>query len=82
MDKLEDLRKQIDKLDNDLMKLLNKRYELSEQIGDLKSNSNKDIVDTNREKQVLIKTLEYSHSPQLELVYRTIMNESKNIQRR
>ncbi len=82
MDKIEDLRKQIDIIDNELMKLLSKRYELSDQIGNLKSNSKRDILDQKREDVVLNKTKKHSHSPQLEVVYRTIMSESKNIQRR
>jgi len=82
MDKIEDLRQQIDSIDNDLMLLLNKRYEISDQIGTLKSNSKKEILDQKREDYVLNKTQNYSHSPQLELVYKTIMSESKNIQKR
>ena len=82
MDKIDDLRQQIDSIDNDLMRLLSKRYEISYQIGTLKSNSKKQILDKKREDYVLNKTKKHSHSPQLELVYRTIMGESKNIQRR
>lgn len=82
MDKIENLRNQIDSIDNDLMTLLNKRYEISDQIGTLKSNSKKEILDQKREDYVLNKTKNHSHSPQLELVYRTIMIESKNIQKR
>ena len=82
MDKIKDLRQRIDTIDNDLMLLLNKRYEISDQIGTLKSNSKKEILDQKREDYVLNKTKNRSHSPQLESVYRTIMSESKNIQRR
>ena len=82
MDKIEDLRQQIDILDDKLMKLLNKRYDVSEQIGDIKSNSKKDILDSKREVYVLDKAKKYNHSKQLESVYKAIMNESKNIQRR
>ena len=82
MDKITDLRTIIDDIDNELMALLNKRYEISDKIGAIKSNSKKVILDKKREDYVLNKTKKHSHSPQLELVYRTIMNESKNIQRR
>jgi len=82
MDKIEDLRQQIDNLDDELMKLLNRRYDVSEQIGELKSSSKKDILDSKREGYVLNKAKKYNHSKQLELVYKAIMNESKNIQRR
>ncbi len=82
MDKIEDLRQQIDSIDNDLMVLLNKRYEISDLIGSLKSNSKKEILDKKREDYILNKTKNHSHSLQLELVYKTIMSESKNIQKR
>lgn len=82
MDKIDTLREQIDSIDNELMKLLSERYEISDQIGTIKSSSKKEVLDQKREDYVLNKTKKHSHSPQLELVYRTIMSESKNIQRR
>ncbi len=82
MDKIIAFRSKIDEIDKEIMYLLNERYKISEQIGDIKSNSKVQVLDQKREDYVLNKTKEYSHSPQLELVYRTIMSESKNIQRR
>ena len=82
MDKIIKLRSRIDEIDSEIMHLLNERYEISDEIGTIKSNSKVDVLDTKREEYVLNKTKKHSHSPQLELVYRTIMNESKNIQRR
>jgi chorismate mutase len=82
MDKIIELRGRIDEIDNEIMKLLSERYEISDHIGDIKSTSKVQILDQKREEYVLNKTKKHSHSPQLELVYRTIMGESKNIQRR
>ena len=82
MDKINDLRHQIDILDDELMELLNRRYDASEQIGEIKSTSKKAVLDSKREDYVLNKAKKYSHHKQLEIVYKTIMNESKNIQRR
>ena len=82
MDKIEDLRKQIDMLDDELMKLLSKRYDVSKQIGDIKSSSKKEVLDLKREDYVLNKAKKHNHSKQIELVYKAIMSESKNIQRR
>ena len=82
MDKIIHLRNRIDEIDTEIMHLLNERYEISDQIGAIKSSSKVDVLDTKREEYVLNKTKKHSHSPQLELVYRTIMHESKNIQRR
>jgi len=82
MDKVDNLRKQIDILDVELMKLLNKRYDMSKKIGEIKLNSKKEILDQSREDHVLDKIRRYSHSNQIESVYKTIMNESKKIQKR
>lgn len=82
MDKIIKLRTRIDEIDNEIMSLLSERYEISDEIGTIKSSSKVDVLDTKREEYVLNKTKKHSHSSQLELVYRTIMNESKNIQRR
>lgn len=82
MDKIKDLRNRIDEIDNKVMELLSERYDISAQIGLEKSTSKVEVLDQKREDYVLNKTKKHSHSPQLELVYRTIMNESKNIQRR
>lgn len=82
MDKIVELRNRINEIDDELMSLLSKRFEVSIQIGKAKYNSKKEVLDSKREQFVLNKTQNHSHSPQLDLVYRTIMNESKNIQRR
>lgn len=82
MDSLKALRDVIDEVDDQIMSLLNKRFDISNKIGSVKSNSKKDILDIKREEYVLNKIKKYSHSPQIELVYRVIMSESKNIQRR
>ncbi len=82
MDKIEDLRQQIDIIDDELMKLLSKRYTVSEKIGTIKSISKIEVLDKKRENYVLSKAKKYNYSQQLELVYKTIMSESKNIQKR
>jgi len=82
MDKIIKLRTRINDIDDQIMSLLSERYDISDQIGILKSNSKIDILDTNREEYVLNKIKKHEHSQQLELVYSTIMSESKNIQRR
>jgi len=82
MDKIVELRTKIDDIDDQIMSLLSQRYDLSEQIGTIKSNSKINILDTNREEYILKKIGNYNHSQQLELIYSTIMSESKNIQRR
>ncbi len=82
MDKITKLRELIDALDDDIMTLLNKRYDLSIEIGNEKTRAKIDVLDTKREKAILEKTSKYSHFPELELVYKKIMETSKLLQRK
>lgn len=82
MDKIDKLRKQINDLDDKIMFLLNQRFELSHQIGVAKSSSNMQILDNSREKEVLNKTSQFSRSPHLNAIYKAIIEESKNVQRK
>ena len=82
MDKINEERKEIDKLDDLIMQLLNQRYDISDRIGNIKKATKVEISDTNREEIILNKTSKYSHYPQLKSVYMAIMNESKNSQQR
>ena len=82
MDQLSNLRSKIDKIDAQIMSLLEKRFNLAVDVANTKKTSKTAILDTNRENIILDKTLNYSHSPHIELVYKTIMAESKSIQRK
>lgn len=82
MDQIKNLRAEIDEIDNTIMNLLEKRYSLSLKIGDLKELFKIDVLDYNREKIILDKASKYSHSPQIENVYKTIMKESRSLQRK
>ena len=82
MDKIDDLRIKIDQLDDLLMDILQDRYSLTKQIGDLKKDSHLVVEDNNREEYIFNKISKYSHSPSIDLVYKTIINESKNKQRK
>ncbi|MFK5883788.1 MAG: chorismate mutase [Candidatus Izemoplasma sp.] len=82
MDKINTLRKEIDTIDEQLMNLLDKRYNLTNQIGILKTKTEKVIEDVDRESKILNKISKYGHSPSIELVYKAIINESKNKQRK
>ena len=82
MDKIEDLRLLIDTLDDEIMSLLDKRFTVSIKIGNIKALSKTAVLDTKREEHILNKTSKHSHSPEIDIVYKTIMNESKNLQRK
>jgi chorismate mutase len=51
---IQNLRKQIDKIDNLLLKFLSKRIQISKQIGKFKKQNNLPIRDKKREKQLFI----------------------------
>jgi len=82
MDKIDEMRHLIDVLDDEIMSLLDERFTLSIKIGNLKTLAKTDVLDTKREKIVLDKTSKYSHSPEIDVVYKTIMEESKSLQRK
>lgn len=81
MDELGNIRKQIDKLDAMIMQLLDQRFDLTNQVGEIKKQIKKDILDTNREQIIYDKASKCSHYPQIKTIYKTIMNESKQAQR-
>jgi len=57
---LEDLRKEIDKIDNELIRLLNKRMKIVKKVGELKNSSNAPIYRPEREKEIINRLTEIS----------------------
>ncbi len=82
MDKIEDLRVIIDDLDGKIMDLLSQRFSLSKKIGKIKILSKSNVLDTKREHIILNKISKYSHSPEIDIIYKTIMEVSKSLQRK
>ena len=82
MDQINDLRTKIDKIDDEIMNLLDKRFSIAIHIGNLKELAKTSVLDTKRENIVLDKTSNYSHSPEIGVVYNTIMEQSKSLQRK
>ena len=82
MDKIDDLRKLIDVIDDEIMTILDERFNLSKKIGNLKILTKTTVLDTKRENIILDKTSKYSHSPEIGIVYKTIMEASKSLQRK
>lgn len=79
---MEKFRTEIDSIDEEISKLLEKRFEICSQIGDFKSDNNIETQDRTREKQILAKIensgLEYSYY--IREVISKIILESKKIQ--
>lgn len=77
---LEPLRKKIDKIDSELVALLNERAQLSSAIGEEKIKKNKAIYSPHREKEVLERIKKLNKGPMTEegfqAIYREIMSSS------
>lgn len=82
MDKIIPHRIRIDKIDEKLMKLLEERFEIANEIGLAKSKENAAVYDQKREDFILDKTSNHRHSQSIKEVYNVILKESKNIQRK
>ena len=82
MDKLERLRNRIDAIDYTIMELLDERYDLAIDIGQLKMEQSTPVLDQDRENIILEKTSKLSHSLAIKNVYIKIMEESKTLQRK
>lgn len=84
-DNLFDLRKQLDKTDEQLCKALKKRFNLVKQIGEIKKNMRLDVYDGQREETVYrhIASLFEDNEQQkaAKNIYCIIIEESKKLQR-
>ncbi|MCM8810444.1 MAG: prephenate dehydratase [Candidatus Omnitrophica bacterium] len=58
MEKIEDIRKKIDEIDEEILKLLNLRAEQVKKIFEIKSKKNKPLFDPSRERKIIEKLIE------------------------
>lgn len=79
------LRAEIDRIDKELVVLLNRRAEVATQIGQVKEAEGLDVYSQAREEQVIARALEASRGPlpneTIRLIYRELMSGSRAIQR-
>jgi len=83
MDKdIEKLRREINNVDQELVSLLAKRFQLTSQIGAIKREKGLDVFDKNREQEILEKWLQVSDlEPEfLKNILNLILSESKKRQ--
>ena len=77
---LEELRKQIDKIDSKLIELLNERARIVIEVGKLKSQMDGPIYAPGREKEVLVKIAKANKGPlpdkTLQAIWRELMSGS------
>lgn len=85
LDKLEDLRKSIDEIDEKLVKLIQDRMEVVEKVARYKIEKKIPVFDKGREKEVVRKNIERAGSKvyarEIEEILISIMSSSKNRQR-
>lgn len=82
MDPMKTYRQDIDAIDDQIMDLLDRRYAIVDAVGQHKQSVKRQVVDPEREANILAKTTKYSHSPQIRQVYQTILLESHQLQRK
>ncbi len=83
---LQQLRKRIDLLDNQIVSLLNRRLRLAQQVGNLKIQNGGRIYDPQREQQLLRQLCSTQKGPmpsnELRFIYQRILKASRNHQKR
>lgn len=79
---LNEIRKEIDVIDAEIVNLLNKRFDVVKKIAKFKSDNNFQILNKEREKDVVKKLLNLTTDYKLEVknTYKAIMDISKSIQ--
>ena len=83
---LQKLRSEVDRLDRELTRLLNRRIRLTRQIGSLKARNGRKINDPRREKSLLRSLVALNRGPlearELSDIYRVIFRTSRRHQRK
>ena len=84
--KIKELRKLIDKIDDQLFDLLVERFDVSKKIGDIKASKNINIDDPNREQEIIdrlsIKLEGKLKMGDIETIIRSFYNISKKLQKK
>src|SRR5262245_64551610 len=82
---LRSLRSQIDRLDLQVLKLVNERAELAAEIGKIKNDHGSEVFSPAREEEVLQNVLEANKGPldeeTIRAIYREIMSGSRALQK-
>ena len=82
MDKLKLYRESIDHIDEVIVNYLNYRFQYCQEIGKIKKESNTQVLDSNREKEIIDKLKQYEKYPgMVETIWPVIMEFSKQLQK-
>lgn len=86
MEELSSLRENIDKIDKEMVKLFQERMELACKVAEYKKNNSMEILNTEREEQVIKKQLSNlenkSIEEETEAFFRNVMSISRSLQRK
>lgn len=80
MNSLDKYRKEIDKIDDSIIELLEQRFNLVVEIGQYKKENNLPVFDVKRESAIKKKFTTKKYQDSLSNIYDTILKESKTIQ--
>lgn len=78
---MENLRRQIDLLDDQIMDLLNQRFDIVKDVKAFKKDNSVAVLDLKREEFIMGKTRQYDNAYALEEVYKKILKVSKELQK-
>lgn len=86
MNDLSKLRQEIDKIDNELILLFEKRMEVSKKVAEYKRENNMSIYDASRENEIVKKNIKKlnnkSLADELEIFYKMIFKISRDLQKK
>lgn len=81
---IEKLRFELNQIDHDIVSLLEKRFKITDEVGNIKSKLEMPIFQPDREREILQRILEQIENPEFESeilgVYEEIMRQSKKQQ--
>ena len=82
---LDELRRNIDSIDEEILELINKRLEIAIAIGKIKEKNGEPIIDTARENSIIDRLVRRNEGPvgtdTIENIFRIIIAGSREIQR-
>ena len=81
--KIEELREKINSLDDRIIKLLEERFSISKEIGKIKFNSKRNILDKNREREIINRldiNSKIISKESVDMIYQNIFKVSREIQ--
>ena len=82
---INELREKIDTIDNQIIELLDERFDVAKAIGEEKKKNNIQVLDSNREQAILDKVdskASKEHAEYIKQIYIKIMEQSREYQKK